>query len=30
VRNFTRCFLKEFGLSPIEFRRVWRSQHGPS
>ena len=25
VRNFTRCFLKEFGLSPIEFRRVWRS-----
>jgi len=25
VRNFTRCFSKEFGLSPIEFRTVWRS-----
>lgn len=24
VRNFTRCFLKQFHLSPIHFRRIWR------
>lgn len=24
VRNFTRCFLKHFHLSPINFRRIWR------
>lgn len=24
VRNFTRCFLKQFHLSPINFRRIWR------
>ena len=24
VRNFTRCFLKQFHLSPMNFRRIWR------
>ena len=24
VRNFTRCFLKHFHLSPINFRRIWQ------
>ena len=24
VRNFTRCFLKQFHLSPTHFRRIWR------
>ena len=24
VRNFTRCFLKQFHLSPMHFRRIWR------
>jgi len=24
VRNFTRCFLKQFHLSPMNSRRIWR------
>ena len=24
VRNFTRCFLKQFQVSPNDFRRIWR------
>jgi AraC-like DNA-binding protein len=24
VRNFTRCFLKHFHMSPADFRRIWR------
>lgn len=24
VRNFTRCFLKQFHVSPHDFRKIWR------
>ena len=24
VRNFTRCFLKQFHVSPNDFRKIWR------